>query len=82
MPHLTPSRKSPYRLRSVPWGRRYPGCGERWEWIPAKRLTSPTVGLIPARQLAEEGHVIEPSVSLPSPGGSEVSSDGRACTDP
>src|SRR5215831_21304391 len=34
--------------------------------IPA-RLTRPTVGLIPARPLEEEGHTIEPSVSVPMP---------------
>src|ERR1043165_7149132 len=32
--------------------------------IPA-RLTSPTVGLIPTREFADEGHTTEPSVSVP-----------------
>jgi hypothetical protein len=31
------------------------------------RLTSPTVGLMPASPFAEEGHTIEPSVSVPIP---------------
>src|SRR5579863_5316745 len=31
------------------------------------RLTSPTVGLIPASPFAEEGQTIEPSVSVPMP---------------
>src|SRR5713226_7682650 len=29
------------------------------------RLTSPTVGLIPTNPFAEDGHTIEPSVSVP-----------------
>jgi hypothetical protein len=31
------------------------------------RLTSPTVGLIPASPFAEDGHTIDPSVSVPIP---------------
>src|SRR6202041_880427 len=31
------------------------------------RLTSPTVGLIPTKPFADEGHTIEPSVSVPIP---------------
>src|SRR3954453_21353192 len=34
--------------------------------MPA-RLTSPTVGLIPTRAFAEEGHTMDPSVSVPIP---------------
>src|SRR3954465_3033832 len=34
--------------------------------MPA-RLTSPTVGLIPTRPFAEEGHTMDPSVSVPIP---------------
>src|SRR3954468_488040 len=34
--------------------------------IPA-RLTRPTVGLIPTRPLADDGHTIDPSVSVPIP---------------
>src|SRR5579871_2501562 len=34
--------------------------------MPA-RLTNPTVGLIPASPFDEEGHTIEPSVSVPIP---------------
>ena len=44
------------------------GPAVSWLWaigmIPA-RLTSPSVGLIPTRPLAVEGHTIEPSVSVP-----------------
>src|ERR1700678_3757497 len=31
------------------------------------RLTSPTVGLIPTSPFADEGHTIDPSVSVPIP---------------
>src|SRR5215210_1619516 len=31
------------------------------------RLTRPTVGLIPTRPLAPDGHTIDPSVSVPTP---------------
>jgi hypothetical protein len=31
------------------------------------RLTSPIVGLIPASPFAEDGHTIDPSVSVPTP---------------
>ncbi len=34
--------------------------------MPA-RLTSPTVGLIPTRPFADDGHTTEPSVSVPTP---------------
>ena len=44
------------------------GPAPSWVWeigmIPV-RLTRPTVGLIPTRQLAEDGQTIEPSVSVP-----------------
>jgi len=30
-----------------------------------ERLTNPTVGLIPASPFADEGHTIDPSVSVP-----------------
>src|SRR5262245_7479213 len=32
-----------------------------------ERLTSPTVGLTPTSPFAEDGHTIEPSVSVPTP---------------
>lgn len=31
------------------------------------RLTTPTVGLIPTSPFAEDGHTIDPSVSVPIP---------------
>src|SRR5579863_1170301 len=31
-----------------------------------ERLSSPTVGLIPTRPLTDDGHVTEPSVSVPT----------------
>src|SRR5690349_22111888 len=32
-----------------------------------ERLTRPTVGLIPTRPFADDGHTIDPSVSVPIP---------------
>jgi hypothetical protein len=44
------------------------GPAVSWLWaigmIP-ERLTSPSVGLTPTMPFAEEGHTIEPSVSVP-----------------
>ena len=44
------------------------GPAPSWLWeigmIP-ERLVSPTVGLMPTIPLAEDGHTIEPSVSVP-----------------
>ena len=42
------------------------------------RLTSPTVGLMPTRPVTEDGHTIEPSVSVPTPTRREVGGDGGA----
>jgi hypothetical protein len=46
------------------------GPAVSWLWeigiIPA-RLTSPTVGLIPAKPFDDDGQTIEPSVSVPIP---------------
>src|SRR5437660_5905920 len=45
------------------------GPAVSWLWaigmIPA-RLTSPSVGLIPTGEFADEGHTTEPSVSVPT----------------
>src|SRR5262249_57086665 len=35
--------------------------------IMPERLTRPTVGLIPTRPFADDGHTIDPSVSVPIP---------------
>jgi len=48
--------------------------------ITPARLTSPTVGLNPTTPLTDAGHVIEPSVSVPS--AADASPDATAAADP
>ena len=57
--------ESPHRARCGTSGRRHPGCA-RSGMMPL-RLTSPTVGLIPASPFDDDGQTIEPSVSVPIP---------------
>src|SRR5437867_3628506 len=63
-PARTPSRIAASRtVRAI-------GPAVSWLWaigtIP-RRLTRPSVGLIPTSAAADEGHTTEPSVSVPTP---------------
>src|SRR5207245_4946273 len=49
---------------------RHIGPAVSWLWamgMMPERLTRPTVGLMPTRELAPEGQITEPSVSVPTP---------------